>query len=82
VADGGDRSESLRLLQIWVYGNSFEPFLVAVVVPSEANLIKWAKENGIEGDFATIVKDPRAAKYVQGELAKTGKAAKVSICTV
>ncbi|GAQ85275.1 Long-Chain Acyl-CoA Synthetase [Klebsormidium nitens] len=63
--------------QIWVYGNSFEPYLIAVVVPNEVNLITWAKANGVDGDFATIVKDPKATKYVLGELTKTGKAAKL-----
>ena len=31
---------------LWVYGNSFESFLVAVVVPNEAKLLAWAKSKG------------------------------------
>lgn len=65
-----------------MYGNSFEPYLLAVVVPNEVNLITWAKNNGIDGDFATLVKDPKATQYVLGELTKTGKAAKVSLASL
>ena len=50
---------------VWVYGNSFERVLVAVVVPLEAHLMAWAKENGDAGDFATVCKDKKAATYVQ-----------------
>lgn len=32
--------------QIWVYGNSYESFLVAVVVPNKRELLAWAKEQG------------------------------------
>eukprot|EP00958_Prasinococcus_capsulatus_P029246 scaffold7382_cov406-Prasinococcus_capsulatus_cf.AAC.17 len=50
---------------VWVYGNSFERVLVAVVVPVEAPLMAWAKGNGVEGDFATVCQSKKAADYVQ-----------------
>jgi long-chain acyl-CoA synthetase len=31
--------------QIWVYGNSMESMLVAVVVPSEGHAQKWAADS-------------------------------------
>lgn len=37
--------------QIWVYGNSFESALVAVVVPKEGPIMEWAAQNGINGSF-------------------------------
>ncbi|KAK4400951.1 Long chain acyl-CoA synthetase 5 [Sesamum angolense] len=36
---------------IWVYGNSFESFLVAIINPSKQAVEQWAKQNSISGDF-------------------------------
>ena len=68
--------------QIWVYGNSFENTLVAVVVPSEVALTSWAADAGISGDLAEILRDPRANSYVLGELTKTAKEAKLKVGTL
>jgi long-chain acyl-CoA synthetase len=65
-------------LQIWVYGNSFESSLVAVVNPNKQALERWAESNGVTGDFATICEDPKAKEFVLGELTKMGKEKKVS----
>ena len=65
--------------QIWVYGNSFESILVAVVVPNEDTLKTWASQNGIEGDFAAICRDKRTHDYLSGELAQTAKAGKLKV---
>jgi long-chain acyl-CoA synthetase len=37
------------LSQVWVYGNSFESTLVAVVVPKADAIKDWAKANGKTG---------------------------------
>ncbi|KDP25300.1 hypothetical protein JCGZ_20456 [Jatropha curcas] len=58
---------------IWVYGNSFESFLVAVVNPNQQALESWAKENGIGGDFNSLCKNPKAKEFILGELTKTAK---------
>lgn len=65
--------------QIWVYGNSFESTLVAVVVPNGAALTSWASDNDVSGDLAAIVKDPRANTYVWIELSKTAKEARLKV---
>ncbi len=65
--------------QIWVYGNSFENILVAVVVPAESALTSWAADADVSGDLAEIVKDPKANSYVWGELNKTAKEAKLKV---
>ncbi|KAK9828036.1 hypothetical protein WJX81_003948 [Elliptochloris bilobata] len=63
--------------QIWVYGNSFENVLVAVVVPNEAALAAWAEKsaNGAAGagDFAALCRSDAARKHVLAELTATGK---------
>ncbi|XP_078428224.1 long chain acyl-CoA synthetase 4-like [Wolffia australiana] len=62
---------------IWVYGNSFEAFLVAVVNPNQAALEHWASEHGVRGDFASICDSPQAKEFIVGELSKIGKAHKL-----
>lgn len=47
--------------QIWVYGNSYESSLVAIVVPDKKELDGWAKENGLTTDFDALVKEPQVA---------------------
>uniref|UniRef100_A0A0E0N0T0 Long-chain-fatty-acid--CoA ligase n=1 Tax=Oryza rufipogon TaxID=4529 RepID=A0A0E0N0T0_ORYRU len=62
---------------IWVYGNSFESCLVAVVNPNKQALERWAESNGVTGDFATMCEDPKAKEFILGELTKTGKEKKL-----
>ncbi|KAL5219703.1 hypothetical protein ABZP36_024416 [Zizania latifolia] len=63
---------------IWVYGNSFESCLVAVINPNKQALELWAESNGVTGDFASICEDPKAKEFMLGELTKTGKEKKAS----
>ncbi|XP_039823798.1 long chain acyl-CoA synthetase 2-like isoform X2 [Panicum virgatum] len=65
--------QSPLVASVWVYGNSFESFLVAVVVPERQALEEWAATNNKAGDFAELCNDPKARGYIQDELNKTGK---------
>ncbi|XP_039037176.1 long chain acyl-CoA synthetase 4-like, partial [Hibiscus syriacus] len=58
---------------IWIYGNSFESSLVAVVNPNKEALESWAAGNKVSGDFESICQNPKAKELILGELAKTGK---------
>ncbi|KAF2313448.1 hypothetical protein GH714_011056 [Hevea brasiliensis] len=62
---------------IWVYGNSFESFLVAVVNPNKQALENWAQENGMGGDFKSHCENLKAKEFILGELTKTGKEKKL-----
>ncbi|KAI4303639.1 hypothetical protein MLD38_039244 [Melastoma candidum] len=62
---------------IWVYGNSFESFLVAVVNPKKEALEAWAQENEVSGDFESLCSDPRCKEFIIGELSKIGKEKKL-----
>ncbi|TKY71024.1 Long chain acyl-CoA synthetase 4 [Spatholobus suberectus] len=62
---------------IWIYGNSFEAFLVAVVNPSKQALEHWAQENGISMDFNSLCEDSRAKSYILEELSKIAKEKKL-----
>jgi long-chain acyl-CoA synthetase len=59
--------------QVWVYGNSFKSCLVAVVVPVEDSIKRWAASNGVNGDFAAICASDKAKEYVLGELKAMAK---------
>ena len=70
--------KNLFVEQIWVYGNSFESCLVAVVVPNEAKLMDWAsKVKGIDGDFASICAKTETKEMMLSELTSTGRLAKL-----
>ena len=45
--------------QVWVYGNSYENFLVGVAVPDKGELTKWAKSNGLSSDLKQLSNEPK-----------------------
>ncbi|CAH8360106.1 unnamed protein product [Eruca vesicaria subsp. sativa] len=62
---------------VWVYGNSFESFLVAVANPNQHILEKWAAEHGVSGDYDALCQNPKAKEFILGELVKMGKEKKM-----
>ncbi|KAH0646512.1 hypothetical protein KY284_034396 [Solanum tuberosum] len=62
---------------VWVYGSSFESFLVAVVNPSKQQVEKWAKQNGLSGDFNSLCENSKVKEHILGELTKAGKEKKL-----
>ncbi|XP_028774783.1 long chain acyl-CoA synthetase 4-like [Neltuma alba] len=62
---------------IWVYGSSFESYLVAIVNPKKEALEGWAKENGITKDFNSLCEDSRAKAFILEELTKIAKEKKL-----
>ncbi|KAI3448068.1 hypothetical protein Pfo_004733 [Paulownia fortunei] len=66
-------SESSLVTSIWVYGDSFESFLVAVVVPERKALEVWAANNQEKGDFQSLCSNSKARKYILDELNSTAK---------
>ncbi|GAB4853943.1 eukaryotic long-chain fatty acid CoA synthetase (LC-FACS) [Ancistrocladus abbreviatus] len=61
------------ITSIWVYGNSFESFLVAVVVPDRKALEDWKANQHETGDFESLCKNPKAWKYFLDELNSIGQ---------
>lgn len=62
---------------IWIYGNSFESYLVAIVTPKQEAIERWAEENGISGDFGALCENPKVKEFIIGELNKTAKSKKL-----
>ncbi|KHN06160.1 Long chain acyl-CoA synthetase 2 [Glycine soja] len=61
------------ITSIWVHGNSFESFLVAVVVPERKGLEYWAVKHNSTDDFKSLCENPKARKYILDELNNTGQ---------
>ncbi|CAO2818692.1 unnamed protein product [Amaranthus hypochondriacus] len=53
---------------IWVYGDSLKPMLVAVVVPNEDDTKRWADRNGYKGTLSDLCSLTEFRKYVLSEL--------------
>ncbi|PQQ04035.1 long chain acyl-CoA synthetase 2 [Prunus yedoensis var. nudiflora] len=51
------------ITSIWVYGNSFESFLVAVVVPDKKALEDWAAEHHLTDDFKSLCQNLKASTF-------------------
>lgn len=66
-------------VQIWVYGNSFESFLVGVAVPDQKALEDWAQNHNVTGDFKSLCENLKARKYILDELNSNGQKHRVSI---
>jgi len=60
-----------------VYGDSLQNNLVAIVVPDQAHMSKWASENGVEGDYEAIIKNDKTNKFFLDEIKNLSKAAGV-----
>ncbi|XP_050231555.1 probable CoA ligase CCL6 [Mercurialis annua] len=61
------------IASIWIYGNSFESFLVAVVVPERQALENWAENNNLTDDFKSLCKNLKARKFILDELNNTAQ---------
>jgi long-chain acyl-CoA synthetase len=59
--------------QIWVYGNSYESVLVAVVVPVKSKLLALAEEQGIQGGLEEVCGHPAARQIVLQAISVTGE---------
>lgn len=62
---------------MWIYGNSFESCLVAVINPNQQAVEEWAEQNGISGDFNALCEYPKVKEYFLGELTRIAKEKKV-----
>jgi len=64
--------------QVWVYGDSFQRYLVSVVVPNWDYLIPWAKSQGIQDTSEeALAKNPTVTKAVLDDMIAVAKTAKV-----
>ncbi|KAJ3701291.1 hypothetical protein LUZ61_004996 [Rhynchospora tenuis] len=62
---------------IWVYGNSFESFLVAVINPNRQAIENWALSNGLTGNFEELCENPEVKKYILGLISSLAREKKL-----
>ncbi|KAL8238863.1 hypothetical protein R6Q59_015430 [Mikania micrantha] len=62
---------------VWIYGNSFESCLVAVVNPNKQAIEHYAKTHNISGDFNSLCENLKIKEYILGELTRVGKEKKL-----
>lgn len=64
-----------QLQQIFVYGNTLQPCLIAIGVVEPTELATWAAKNGKKGDVSALIRDPEVNAYILEDLTKIGKKA-------
>ncbi|XP_048703884.1 long-chain-fatty-acid--CoA ligase 1 isoform X1 [Caretta caretta] len=65
------RSEPVA--QVFVYGESLQAFLIAIVVPDAETLSNWAKKKGFEGSYEELCKNKDLKKHILEDMLKVGK---------
>eukprot|EP01125_Pyxidicula_operculata_P000454 TRINITY_DN10483_c0_g1_i1.p1 TRINITY_DN10483_c0_g1~~TRINITY_DN10483_c0_g1_i1.p1 ORF type:complete len:661 (-),score=182.25 TRINITY_DN10483_c0_g1_i1:265-2247(-) len=68
---------SQYVMQIFVYGDSFKNYLVAVAVPDPDTVLPLAAANGIKGDINEIVNNKKLKEIIFADLNKVAKDAKL-----
>lgn len=72
-------TKSKYVAQIWVYGNSYQVCLVAVVVPDVEAVTHWAKSQPhLPQDFAALCATEELRALVQGEIERLAKEFKLA----
>lgn len=71
--------QSEYIAQIFVYGDSLQYYVVAIVVPEKSQIEKWAASNGVTGTYTEILADPKTNKFYLDEMKAKAKEASVSL---
>jgi len=66
-------TRSVYVAQAYLYGDSLKSACVAIIVPDEDMLMKWAKENGVSGTFAELCKNKDVNQMVLDDITQLGK---------
>lgn len=53
---------------MFIHGNSYHEYIVAIAVPQEGYLKHWAKEKGIPGDYESLCNNPEVCLFKDGRI--------------
>jgi len=67
--------QSPFVAQCFVYGDSLQSMLVAVVVPNAEYVEPWAKAQGLAGDMASLCANPGVNEAILADMTAVGKGA-------
>ena len=63
--------------QTFVYGESLQPNLVAVVVPDPETLLPWAASRGLPQDMKRLTSDPSVVAAILNSMLEEGRTSKL-----
>lgn len=58
---------------VFVYGDSFQQYLVAIIVPNWENVLPWAKANGLSDSRDQLLQNPKLMNAIMDDMAIVGK---------
>ena len=61
-------TQSPFIAQIFVYGDSLQSTLVAIIFPEKTILEKWAESNGLSGPYDNIIGHEKTFKFLLDEI--------------
>lgn len=64
--------------QCLIYGDSLKNNVVSIVIPDEPWAKGWARDNGVEGDFAAICENPELKKLIVADMLRLATSNKLS----
>lgn len=67
------------ITQLFVYGDSYQTYLVGILVPNKENVSKWARERRIAKDYEELCKDQELNKIILKDIASLAVSKKVRL---
>lgn len=64
--------------QVFIYGDSLQSYLVAIIVPDIEEVMKWAKKEDELEEFKDIIKGEKFKKYIETEIQSKKKESKLN----
>lgn len=61
------------LKQVFIYGDSLQHYLVAIIVPDKEEVMKWANESSVEGEFEDIIQRDEFKEHVHNQMGEKRK---------
>ena len=70
-------TRSPLVAQAFVYGDSLQPNLVAVVAPDPETLLPWAAARGLPQNMTRLISDPSVVAAVQNSMLEEGRTSRL-----
>eukprot|EP00826_Nyctotherus_ovalis_P002298 TRINITY_DN1044_c0_g2_i14.p1 TRINITY_DN1044_c0_g2~~TRINITY_DN1044_c0_g2_i14.p1 ORF type:complete len:560 (-),score=170.28 TRINITY_DN1044_c0_g2_i14:178-1857(-) len=68
-----DLTNSSWVLQLFIYGDSYQTYLVAIVVPNKETVMQWADEHKVEGSYEELCGHEDLNDVILKDLARLGR---------
>ncbi|TNV82230.1 hypothetical protein FGO68_gene15799 [Halteria grandinella] len=67
-------TQSIYIAQVFVYGDSLQSYLVAIIIPDKPVIEKWASAKGISGaSYQEILQNPETKAFIFDQVKSVGK---------